>query len=391
MTALSDIYGVASAQMPNYARFEVEFVRGEGCHLYDADGNAYLDLLSGIGVNSVGHCHPRVVEAVHDQVRRLMHTSNLFWTRPAEELARKLTRLSFGEKAFFCNSGAEANEAAIKLARAHSAATGKPGRDIVVLEGAFHGRTLGALSATPQEDKQAPFAPLVRGFRTASRDDPDALAAAIDEQTCAVMIEPVQGESGVFCVPDEVLIAAREACDAVGALLIFDEVQCGIGRTGSTFAYEQTPVVPDLMTLAKALGGGLPIGALVAAEHCADVLRPGFHGSTFGGNPVACAAANAVLEIVTDPEFNATAARSAALLRERLSAVGSVEGRGMMIGLRCGDEIDVQATVKKLLFEARVIANATGPGALRLLPPLALGEADALAGAEAIVAALKST
>lgn len=364
--------GGDTAQFSNYARFGVEFVRGEGALLYDVDGNEYLDLLSGIGVNSVGHCHPSVVAAIREQAGRLVHASNLFWTAPAEQLARRLVRLSFGDRVFFSNSGAEANEAAIKLARAYAGSSGRPGREIVVLEGAFHGRTMGALSATPQEEKQAPFAPLAGGFRTAPRDDHAALTAAVGEQTCAVMIEPVQGESGVRPIDDAVLVAAREACDAVGALLIFDEVQCGMGRTGSLFAYEQTPVTPDVMTLAKALGGGLPIGATVATEACASALKPGYHGSTFGGNPVTCAAAGAALDVLTDPAVVQSAAESAERLRGLLSPLGELSGRGMMIGLVPHSRADVPTAVEKLLFEHRVIANATGPHALRLLPPLVL-------------------
>lgn len=390
MDDLPQIYGDHSAQTANYARFGVEFVRGEGAQLYDADGNAYLDLLCGIGVNSVGHCHPKVVAAVRDQAATLMHASNLFWTRPAEDLARSLTSRSFAAKAFFCNSGAEANEAAIKLARAHATAVGRTGRDIVVLEQAFHGRTLGALSATPQEDKQAPFAPLVQGFRTASRDDAAMLTAAIDQHTCAVLIEPIQGETGVYAIDDDVLVAAREACDAVGALLIFDEVQCGIGRTGSLFAYEQTPVKPDVVTLAKALGGGLPIGAMLAADHCAGALKPGYHGSTFGGNPVVCAAANAVINIVTDPEVKENAERVAILLRDLLAPFGRLSGRGMMIGLVPHGDVNAQKVVEELIFQHHVIINSTGPGALRFLPPLTLSEDQARQAVSAVADAIES-
>lgn len=384
MSGLPDIYGANSAQTPNYARFGVEFVRGEGSLLYDGQGNEYLDLLSGLGVTSVGHCHPAVVAAVREQTGTLMHSSNLFWTEPAERLARRLIELSFGDKVFFCNSGAEANEAAIKLARAHATATGRTGRDIVVLEHAFHGRTMGALSATPQESKQAPFAPLVAGFRTAPRDDAAAVSAAINDQTCAVLLETVQGETGVHAIADDVLVAAREACDAVGALLIFDEVQCGLGRTGSLFAYEQTPVTPDVMTLAKALGGGLPIGAMIAAEHCSSALQPGFHGSTFGGNPVVCAAAGAALDVITDRATIDNAERVSSVLRELLAPLGELAGRGMMIGLRPPGDFDASAAVEQLLFEHRIVANATGPHTLRLLPSLLLEEELARSAAEAI-------
>lgn len=385
---LPGIYGESSAQTANYARYGVEFVRGDGVHLYDAGGNDYLDFLCGLGVTSLGHCHPQVVEAIERQSRELIHTSNLFWSPPAEQLARALTEKSFASNVFFCNSGAEANEAAIKLARAYAVERGSSAREIVVLERAFHGRTMGALSATPQEDKQAPFTPLVHGFRTAPNDDADAVAAAITPQTCAVMLEPVQGEGGVFAIPDAVLIAAREACDAVGALLIFDEVQCGLGRTGSLFAYEQTPVVPDVMTLAKALGGGLPIGAMLAAEHCAGALQPGYHGSTFGGNPVVCAAALAAFELLADDATLEHARELAGLLAGRLDEYGPVAGRGLMLGVEVGDRVDAREVVKHMLFEGRVIANATSPTTLRFLPPLIATADDVDRAISALDAAL---
>jgi predicted acetylornithine/succinylornithine family transaminase len=377
LSGLPDIYGEQSAQLPNYARYPVEFVRGEGAHLYDTDGREYLDLLCGIGVNSVGHCHPLVVEAIEAQASTLLHASNLFWTEPAERLARILVDQSFGDKVFFCNSGAEANEAALKLARAHAFNSGSPARDVVVFERAFHGRTFGALSATPQEDKQAPFAPLVHGFRTVARDDPQAVIDAVNDQTCAVIVEPVQGEGGIYEIPHEVLQAARSACDSVGALLIFDEVQCGLLRTGTMWAHEQTPVQPDVMTLAKALGGGLPIGAMVAAANCSDALKPGFHGSTFGGNPVACAAANAVLEILADNSLIANVNEVGTHFRKGLSEYGTPAGRGLMIGLALDEATDAKKVVEQLLHEERIVANATGPSTLRFLPPLALTRAQA--------------
>ena len=379
-----------SSQLGNYARFDVEFLRGEGVHLYDADGAEYLDFLSGLGVNNLGHCHPDVVAAIEQQSRTLIHASNLYWTAPAEELARKLTQASFASAAFFCNSGAEANEAAIKLARAHAFERGSNAREIVVLERAFHGRTMGALSATPQEDKQAPFTPLVHGFRTTPNDDAAALAAAITADTCAVMIEPIQGEGGVFVVPDELLVAAREGCDAVGALLIFDEVQCGMGRSGSLFAHEQAPVTPDVMTLAKALGGGLPIGAMLSAEQCAAALKPGYHGSTFGGNPVACAAANAAFDLLADPALLAASVELGQYMRERLSAFGTVAGRGLMLGVELEEGSDAKAVVSRLLFEHRVIANATGPRTLRFLPPLTATRAHADQAIAALTAELQA-
>lgn len=378
-----------TAQLGNYARFDVEFVRGSGVHLYDAESNEYLDFLAGLGVNSLGHCHPAIVQAVERQSRQLIHVSNLFWSPPAEQLARALTEASFAESVFFCNSGAEANEAALKLARAHAHQSGSPGRDVVVLERAFHGRTMGALSATPQEEKQAPFAPLIQGFRTVRGDDPDAMRAAVNDQTCAVIIEPVQGEGGVFPVPDAVLVAAREACDEVGALLIFDEVQCGLSRTGSLFAYEQTPVVPDLVTLAKALGGGLPIGAMLASESCSGSLQPGYHGSTFGGNPVTCAAGAAAFELLSDPELQKSVSLRGAQLAEGLARYGTVVGRGLMLGLQLSTEHDAPGVVRRLLAEQRLIVNATGPHTLRFLPPLIVDEQDVDAALAALATVLQ--
>jgi predicted acetylornithine/succinylornithine family transaminase len=355
----------------SYARAPVEFVRGEGARLWDEQGNEYLDFLCGIGVTSVGHCHPRVVAAVREQVGRLMHTSNLFYTEPAMRLAARLSQSSLGGKVFFCNSGAEASEAAIKLAR-----KARTGGDVVVVYGAFHGRTYGALSATPQEAKQAPFAPLVPGFRAVAAE-PRELRAAVDERTAAVLVEPIQGESGVHVLSAELLAAAREVCDEHGAALIFDEVQCGMGRTGTLWAYEQTGVRPDAMTVAKALGGGLPIGALVTGERLADVLAPGDHGSTFAGGPVVAAAALAALELTDDPllleRVRELGQRLAAGL-ERLPGVSSVRGRGLM--LAC--ELDVQAptVARRALLEQRLVVNATGPATLRLLPPLIVSAAD---------------
>jgi acetylornithine/N-succinyldiaminopimelate aminotransferase len=355
----------------SYARQPVEFVRGEGARLWDDEGNEYLDFLCGIGVTSLGHCHPRVVEAVREQVGRLMHVSNLFYTEPAMRLAARLSDSSLGGKVFFCNSGAEASEAAIKLAR-----KARAGGDIVVLHNAFHGRTFGALSATPQEAKQAPFAPLVPGFRAVTAD-PEELRAAVDARTAAVLIEPIQGESGVNVLPGELLAVARAACDEHGAALIFDEVQCGMGRTGTLWAYEQTGVRPDAMTVAKALGGGLPIGALITGERLADVLAPGDHGSTFAGGPVVASAALAALDVTEDPALlervRELGQRLAAGL-ERLAHVRSVRGRGLM--LACELDVQAPALVRRALLDERLVVNATGPTTLRLLPPLIVGEAE---------------
>lgn len=367
--ALKELQMIEAAHVvPSYARFPVEFVRGEGWTLWDEEGNAYLDFLSGISVLNAGHCHPLVVEAVREQVGRLQHVTNLYYTEPGMTLARRLTEGSLGGKVYFCNSGAEANEAAIKLAR-----KARRGGDIVVLEGAFHGRTYGALSATPQESKQAPFAPLVPGFVTVPRD-PAALEAAVSERTAAVMVEPIQGESGVYPLENELLRAAREACDRAGAALVFDEVQCGMGRTGTLWAYEQTGVVPDLLTTAKAFGGGLPAGALVTSPAYGDVLQPGDHGSTFAGGPVVAAAALASYDLLDDEDLLArvrsVGERLGAAL-EDLPGVRALRGRGLMWAADVS--ADAPDLAHRALLEERLVINPTGPGTIRLMPPLIVG------------------
>jgi predicted acetylornithine/succinylornithine family transaminase len=369
--------------VPSYARSPVQFVRGEGPWLWDDDGIEYLDFLCGISVTNVGHCHPRVVAAVREQVGRLLHVSNLFYTEPAMRLAERLSQSSLQGKVYFCNSGAEASEAAIKLVRkAH------PSGDVVVVYGAFHGRTYGALSATPQEAKQAPFAPLVPGFRAVD-PTPEAIAGAVDANTAAVLLEPIQGESGVNVLSTEALQAARDACDEHDAALVFDEVQCGMGRTGTLWAYEQTGVTPDAITVAKALGGGLPIGALITAPHLGDVFQPGDHGSTFSGGPVIASAALAALEITDDPQLLARVRELGHRLHaglERLPHVMSVRGRGLM--LACELDIPAPALVRRALSEQRLILNATGPTTVRLLPPLIVGEAEIDTALERLGAAL---
>jgi predicted acetylornithine/succinylornithine family transaminase len=354
-----------------YARFPVEIVRGEGARLWDSEGAEYLDFLAGISVSNVGHCHPRVVAAIGDQAAKLLHVSNLFYTQAPIELARRLTGGSLGGKLFFANSGAEANEAALKLVR-----KARPGGDIVVVHGAFHGRTYGALSATPQEAKQAPFAPLVPGFIPVPAD-PQALAAAVGPNTAAVLIEPIQGESGVHVLAAELLQTAREVCDRSGAALVFDEVQTGLGRTGKLWAYEHSGVVPDALTTAKALGGGLPIGALITGPRLADVLVAGDHGSTFAGSPLVCAAALAVLDVLEDPALLARVSELGTYLRERLAVlphVVAVRGEGLMIGFDL--DIDARALVLDALRDEHLVINATGPATVRLLPPLVIGQSE---------------
>jgi acetylornithine/N-succinyldiaminopimelate aminotransferase len=356
--------------MGTYARNPVEFVRGEGTRLWDADSNEYLDFLGGISVAQIGHAHPHWVEAVSEQAGRLAHVGNLFYTEPAMRLAERLSKLSLGGKVFFANSGAEAIECAIKLARKH-----RRGGGVVVLEGGFHGRTYGALSATPQETKQAPFAPLVPGFTAVARDDPGALVDAVDGETAAVIIEPIQGESGIHPVSEEVLRAAREACDRHGALLVFDEIQCGMGRTGKMWAWQHVQVKPDLMTVAKGLGGGLPIGACITSPDYADVLEAGDHGSTFAGGPVTASAANAVLDIVDDAALLVEVTDNGETLAEGLRNIGldGVRGRGLMLAFEIPDAPDV---ARRLLLEQRLVVHATGPTTIRLLPPLTVSREE---------------
>ena len=360
--------------MRTYKRAPVDFVRGEGPLLWDADGKRYLDFLAGISVCSVGHCHPEVVKAVREQSHRLMHVSNLFYTEPMARLAELLAETSLGGRVFFANSGTEANECAIKIARKHAHNRGISSPEIISFESDFHGRTYGALSATPALAANEALGPMLPGFRAVPRDDAAALREAVGESTAAVLIEPIQGESGVFPIGNEALSAAREACDEVGALLIFDEIQTGLGRTGSLWAYEQTPVRPDVLTSAKALGGGFPIGACITAPSAADVLQPGDHGSTFAAGPVAAAAASAVLAIVDDPVLLRHVRELGAYLCERLEDLDGVtgtRGRGLMVGVGLAEGIDAAAIAADLLDRGLVV-NAPRPDTLRLLPPLVI-------------------
>jgi acetylornithine/N-succinyldiaminopimelate aminotransferase len=373
-----------------YRRAPVEFVRGEGARLWDSEGREYLDFLAGISVCSVGHCHPRVVEAVREQAGRLMHTSNLFYTEPMVRLAQRLSDSSLGGRVFFANSGTEANECAIKLARKHARGRGISDPQIISFERDFHGRTYGSLSATPELAANPDLIPMLPGFTAVDRGDPAALRAAVDERTAAVLIEPIQGEAGVYPVADEMLAAAREACDRSGALLILDEIQTGVGRTGSLWAYEQTPVRPDAITSAKALGGGMAIGACVTSPETAAVLEPGDHGSTFAGGPVAASAALAVLEIVDDPTLLRGVRELGARLRGGLleiDGISEVRGRGLMIGIGLDSGLDARR-LAELALDQGLVVNVPEPGSLRLLPPLVIGEAEVEEALTAIEAAI---
>jgi acetylornithine/N-succinyldiaminopimelate aminotransferase len=364
--------------MPTYKRAPVEFVRGEGARVWDSEGREYLDFFAGLSVHNAGHCHPRVVDAVRGQAGALAGSSNLYYSEPALRLCRRLAESSLGGKVFLANTGTEANECAIKLARKHAHGRGIDQPEIVVLESGFHGRTLGSLAATEKLAREDLFGPLPRGFVAVARDDADALRAAVGERTAAVLIEPIQGEAGVFPIAEEVLVAAREACDAAGALLIFDEIQTGMGRTGSLWAYEQLPARPDVLTAAKALGGGLPVGAVVTTPDLGDVLGPGDHGSTFGGGPVQASAALAALDVIHDPELLRRVAGLGERFMEgleRLDAVVDVRGRGLMVGVTLAPSFDA-AEVASRALETGLVLNVPGEHMLRFLPPLVIWSED---------------
>jgi acetylornithine/N-succinyldiaminopimelate aminotransferase len=355
-----------AALLPTYARQDVTFVRGQGSWLEDADGRRYLDFVAGIAVTGLGHCHPAPLAAAAIQLRSLWHVSNLYWTEPMLALAERLSARFGGAQAFFCNSGAEAIEAAVKYARK---ATGRPG--IVALENSFHGRTLGALAVTGQPAKREAFEPLVPGVSFARLNDVDALAATVGDDTGCILLEPVQGEGGIHPATPEFLVAARRLAEETGALLVFDEVQAGVGRTGTFFAFEQSGVRPDACTLAKGLANGLPIGCLLVADEAAGAFGPGDHASTFGGNPVTCAAACAVCDVVGD-ELLADVRAKGDVLRARLAAlpgVQEVRGAGLLIGASLDRPADV---VVDACRERGLLVGAAGPEVLRLTPPLTI-------------------
>jgi acetylornithine/N-succinyldiaminopimelate aminotransferase len=364
-----------------YGCLPLAFVEGRGSYLYDPEGNRYLDFFCGLAVTSLGHGHPGVVRAIKEQAEKLTHVSNVFHSESSARLAQRLAA-HFGDgKIFFCNSGAEANEAAIKLARRWGHEHGGGRFEIIATLGSFHGRTLATLSATGQEKYHLGFQPLVPGFRLIPYSDPAAAREAIGDHTVAIMVEPIQGEGGVVVPSADYLKNLRELCDRAKLLLIFDEVQVGMGRTGKLFAHHHAGVKPDILTLAKALGGGLPIGAMIAKSDIAESLGPGTHGSTFGGNPVSCAAALAVLDALEKDHVleNATAIGDYLLKELRAIAKGNdrvleVRGQGMIIGVVLKEE--ARAVVDACLKE-RLLVNATAGNVLRLLPPLNLTREEA--------------
>lgn len=360
----------------NYGRYPIAFTKGRGCTLTDVEGNEYTDFLAGIAVCSLGHCHPKVIEAIKSQAERLIHVSNLYYTEPQTRLAELLVANSFGDKVFFCNSGAEANEAAIKMARIHSL---KEKNSIISLTGSFHGRTMATLAATGQPKFHEGFEPIPAGFSSAPFGDINALEGLIDSSTCAIICEPLQGEGGVRPLEKEYLQAIRALCDKHGLLLIFDEIQTGIGRTGTLFAYEQFGVEPDIMSLAKGLGGGMPIGAVITRDEIAASLLPGTHGSTFGGNPVTCAAAVATLEVILSEGFLSGVIDTAHHLSVELNTLVAdfpklfkrERGLGLLRGLVMTDAGTRRGSeIVNSMLERGYLINFAGGIALRFAPPL---------------------
>ncbi len=377
-----------------YGCLPIAFARGHGAYLYDADGNRYLDFFCGLAVTSLGHGHPRVVRAIKEQAEKLTHVSNVFHTEPTARLAHWLAHRFGGGRVFLGNSGAEANEAAIKLARRWGHKDGGGRFEILAALGSFHGRTLATLTATGQEKYHQGFQPLVPGFRLTPFGDVAALERALHDETVAVMIEPIQGEGGVVVPPGDYLKRVRDFCDRRNLLLILDEIQTGVGRTGKFFAYEHAGIKPDIATLAKALGGGLPIGAMIARAEVASSFTPGSHGTTFGGNPVACAAALGVLDAIEQEDVLANAERVGAYLLERLREIArscdrviEVRGVGMIIGVVL--KHDPRPIVDACLKE-RLLVNGTAGNVLRLLPPLNLTRDEAETGLKIIERALRT-
>ncbi len=373
--------------LQTFRRYPLTLARGRGTRLWDVDGKEYIDALGGIAVNSVGHCHPKVTEAIQQQAAELIHISNFYLSKPQAELARKLVELSGLDRAFFTNSGAEAVEGAIKVARKYAHSIGRGGT-VISFENSFHGRTLATI-ATGKKQMQVGFGPIPSGFKQVPFNDLEALKAAITEETAAIIIEPIQGEGGIHVAGRAFLKSVRALCDSQGITLIFDEIQCGMGRTGKMFAKEHFGVEPDIMTLAKALGGGVPIGAILSNEKVSSAINFGDHGTTFGGNPLVCAAALATIGVIESEGLLQQAAEKGDWLKSKLAALNhpalkEIRGMGLMIGAEF--DFETKPLVQKML-EHGVLANATAGNVLRLLPPLNISYADL----EQVLAALKKS
>jgi len=363
-------------------RTPVCFTYGKGINLWDTQGNKYYDFFSGIAVNALGYSHPKVVNAIKNQAEKLIHCSSLYYIENQAQLAKVLVENSCADKVFFSNSGAEANEGAFKLARIYFKKKGMPDKyEIITLKKSFHGRTLATTAATGQEKYQKPYAPLTPGFINVPLNDIDALKAAVNEKTCAIMIEPIQGESGVNPVDSQYIKEVKKLCEANDVLLIFDEIQCGLGRTGKLFAYEHYDVEPDIFTLAKALGSGVPIGALCAKDFVASAFEPGDHGSTFGGNPLACAAGLSVMDVLINDGLIKNAElmgeyffKKLKTLSEKYPVIKEVRGKGLMIGIELSSEKAVE--IKNSCFNMGYLIGTVGTHILRILPPLIVTEQD---------------
>ena len=368
--------------LPTYNRANLAFERGEGAWAITADGTRYLDLGAGIAVNALGHAHPALVQALTEQAGRIWHVSNLYQIPEQERLADLLVEHTFADTVFFTNSGTEAAELAIKMVRKYWDHAGDPDRtQILTFEGAFHGRSTGAIAAAGSEKMTKGFGPLMPGFRTLPFGDHDALRAAASNRTAAIIVEPVQGEGGIRVLPDACLKGLREICDATGALLVLDEVQCGMGRTGRLFAHEHAGIAPDIMMVAKGIGGGFPLGAVLATAKAASGMVAGTHGSTYGGNPLACAVGEAVMRIVAEPAFLAEVNRKAALFRQKLEGLvaahpetfESVRGQGLMLGLKCRT---APADLVRAAYDQHLLTVPAADNTLRLLPPLNIEDAE---------------
>ena len=368
--------------LPTYARAQVAFDRGEGVRVFTPEGEEYLDFGAGVAVTSCGHAHPRLVKALTDQAQRIWHTSNLYQMPGQEMLAQRLTEATFADTVFFTNSGAEALECSIKMARKYHAAQGHPERfRLITFEGAFHGRTLATIAAGGQAKYIEGFGPKVDGFDQVPFGDIDAVKAAITEATAGMLVEPIQGEGGIRPVPNEFLRALRSLCDEHGLLLLFDEVQCGIGRTGKLFAHEWAGVTPDIMAIAKGIGGGFPLGACLATENAAQGMTAGTHGSTFGGNPLATAVGNAVLDVVMAPGFLEGVQDRSLYLKQKLAAlkdahptvIEDIRGFGLMMGIKCKvPNTELQAAA----MDEHLLTIGAGDNVVRLLPPLVVADSD---------------
>ncbi len=367
--------------MDTYGRFPIAFVKGKGCYLTDTKGEKYLDMIGGLGACGLGHKHPAFTEAIKNQTEKIIHVSNLYWIKEQVKLAKLLVENSFGDKAFFCNSGAEANEAAIKLARKYSFKKyGMDRNEIIAMSTSFHGRTLATLSVTHNKDYRKGFGPLPEGFKFAQYNDIDSVKNVITEKTCGIILEPIQGEGGVTSANREFLQQIKELCDQKDIVLIFDEIQCGIGRTGKLFAYEHFEVTPDIMTLAKALASGFPIGAMVATDKIAKAFKPGDHGTTFGGNPLACSAALGTMEYIIEEKLWKQVEKKSNFFRGKLEEfvekypwIKGLKGKGLMVGMEL--EMEGGFIVNKLLDE-NILINCTAGNILRFLPPLIIEEED---------------